>query len=271
MAELSSLTADQIRDFERDGAVVVRGRLTAWVEKLRRSIERNIAEPGIDVRDYRDERGGRFFGDYCNWDRIPEYREFVFQSPAAELAGALMRSRDVRFFHEHVLVKETSTDIPTPWHQDEPYYCVDGKQNCSLWLALDPVPQDTCAQFVAGSHRWGELFRPERFDRSPLNEGDDLASAPDIDAHRDEHRILSWSLEPGDAIAFTFRTLHGAPPNRSPTARRRAFSSRWIGDDATFARRAGVTSPPFRDVTLAHGAPMDAPEFPVVRSTPASR
>ena len=46
--------------------------------------------------------------------------------------------------------------------------------------------------------------------------------------------------------------------------RRRAFSSRWIGDDATYAVRPGVTSPPFREVTLAHGAPMDAPEFPLV-------
>ena len=254
-----------IAAFERDGAVPIRGRFDAWVDSLRRGVERNIAHPGPDVRDYRDEDGGRFFGDYCNWSRIPEYREFLFESQAADIARALMRSETARLFHEHVLVKETGTGIPTPWHQDLPYYCVDTELSCSLWLVLDPVPLETCAQFVAGSHRWGKLYRPERFNRTPLNAGDPLDAPPDIDAHRDDYDILRWALEPGDAVAFTFRTLHGAPPNRSPHQRRRAFSSRWVGDGATFAVREGITSPPFREVRLAHGAPLDGPEFPLVR------
>ena len=45
----------------------------------------------------------------------------------------------------------------------------------------------------------------------------------------------------------------------------RAFSLRLIGDDVRFARRDGIsTSPPFRGVTLKHGAVMDAPEFPLL-------
>ena len=252
--------------FERDGAVLVPGCFGSWVETLRRGIEYNIANPGPDVRDYTDAAGGRFFGDYCNWARIPEYREFLFESPAADIARALMRSRTARLFHEHVLVKEARTDIPTPWHQDLPYYCVDAELNCSLWLVLDPVPVESCAEFVAGSHRWGKLYRPERFNRTPLYEEDSLGPPPDIDARRQDYDILRWSLEPGDAIAFTFRTLHGAPPNRSKHLRRRAFSSRWVGDGATFADRGGITSPPFRDVDLNHGAPLHGPRFPLVRS-----
>ena len=50
----------------------------------------------------------------------------------------------------------------------------------------------------------------------------------------------------------------------SATRWRRAFSSRWVDEDARFARRAGVTSPPFCDITLAHGATLDDPAFPVV-------
>jgi hypothetical protein len=37
-----------------------------------------------------------------------------------------------------------------------------------------------------------------------------------------------------------------------------------VGEDATFARRPGVTSPPFREVRLAHGAPLEGPEFPLL-------
>jgi hypothetical protein len=40
-----------------------------------------------------------------------------------------------------------------------------------------------------------------------------------------------------------------------------------MGDNVRFARREGInTSPPFRGVTLAHGAVMDAPEFPLLAS-----
>jgi hypothetical protein len=39
---------------------------------------------------------------------------------------------------------------------------------------------------------------------------------------------------------------------------------RLVGDDVRWAVRKGVTSPPFRNVQLAHGAVMDAPEFPLL-------
>jgi ectoine hydroxylase-related dioxygenase (phytanoyl-CoA dioxygenase family) len=46
-------------------------------------------------------------------------------------------------------------------------------------------------------------------------------------------------LPPGDAIAFDFRTVHGAPADTSPVTRR-VFSARWVGADARFARRGGA-------------------------------
>ena len=126
------------------------------------------------------------------------------------------------------------------------------------------MPRKTCIEYVAGSHRWGRWFRPERFNRSALNEGDGLAPVPDIEADRAAYDIRGWDLAPGDAIAFNFLTLHGAPPNRSKSLRRRAFSSRWVGDDARFAKRPGITSPPFPEVRLNHGAPLDHPAFPLI-------
>lgn len=265
-----TLTPETIKGFQQDGAVLLKGLFADWVEPLQRGIEKNIASPGPFVRDYHDEKG-RFFGDFCNWDRIDEYRDFVFNSPAATVAGQLMDSTTVRVFHEHVLVKETSTTIPTPWHQDQPYYCVDGSKNCSIWLALDPVPRTSAVEFVAGSHLSGKWYSPERFDKSKLYEDDDYETTPDIDANRDQYPILGWETEPGDAVAFHYLTLHGSPGNISASTQRRAFSSRWVGDDATFAVRKGKTSPPFPDCTLKHGEPLAGEEFPLVigsRNTP---
>ena len=69
-------------------------------------------------------------------------------------------------------------------------------------------------------------------------------------------------MEPGDAVAFTFRTVHGAPANRSKE-RCRAFSVRWVGDDAVYAER-GIHSPPFPDLGLRTGDALACDRFPLV-------
>ena len=259
------VTDAEIERFISDGVVMLPGLFTDWVAVLQQGIEANMASPSGDVRIYRnDDDTGLFFGDYCNWNRFPEYRDFIYHSPAGALASRLTRSSSARLFHEHVLVKEPGTTVRTPWHHDQPYYCVNGTQTCSLWLALDPVPRNTCVEFVVGSHRWGTWFRPERFNKTALNEDDGLSPVSDIENNRERYEIVNWNMAPGDVIAFNFLTLHGAPANKSVSTRRRAFSSRWIGDDCTYAKRPCITSPPFPDLDLNHGAPMDNPRFPLV-------
>jgi len=261
--------AEEYRD---RGVVVVRGLFKDWVAPLREGVDENIRSPGPFAKQYTPEgQSGMFFGDYCNWQRIAPYARFVRQSPAASLVAGLTGSREVRFFHEHVLVKEPGTAETTPWHHDQPYYSVDGALNCSLWMPLDNVPAAVCPEFIVGSHRWGKWFRPRRFtgqdwERDEVKDG--LEPIPDIDAQRDQYDIASWALQPGDVIAFHFLTVHGAPANPSAKARRRGFSSRWVGEDATWAIRSGPTSPPFPELTgkLAPGDALDDDWFPIVWS-----
>jgi ectoine hydroxylase-related dioxygenase (phytanoyl-CoA dioxygenase family) len=255
-----------IAAYARDGAVCLRGAFaTAWLDLLAAGVERNMADPSPDGCRYTPEGApGGFYDDYCNWQRIAEYRRFIFDSPAAGIAGRLMGSREVRLYHEHVLIKEPGTREKTPWHDDQPYYGVDGDQLCSIWLPLDPVPRAACPEFVAGSHRWGKLFLPRKFaDDRDYDFGDAFERVPDIDARRPDYDILSWDLAPGDCIVFHMRTVHGAPGTETLTTRRRGFSTRWLGDDAVFAVRPSKTSPPFPEVNLAPGDPMHHPSFPL--------
>jgi ectoine hydroxylase-related dioxygenase (phytanoyl-CoA dioxygenase family) len=269
---MSTLSQQQIETFQRDGVVLLEGVFNDWIDTLRAGVDTNMRDPGPFGRDYLDDAaGGRFFGDYCNWNRIDEYRQFMFASPAPALAAGLMRSDSVRIFHEHVLVKEPGTNKITPWHHDQPYYCVDGRQVCSMWIPLDPVAIETCPQFVAGSHDWGRWFLPRKFTGVDYDHDDaQLEPVPDIDANRDQYDIRSWALKPGDAIAFHYLTIHGAPANLSDQ-RRRGFAARWLGDDTRYAKRSGETSPPFPglDERLQVGDPLDTEEFPLVfpRST----
>ena len=116
------ISPEQISTFAHDGAVCLRGLFKKeWLEQLARGLEKNLADPGPDGMIYTPEgQPGRFYDDYCNWQRIDEYREFITDSPAAEIAGRLMKSHNARIYHEHVLVKEPGTREVTPWHHDQP-------------------------------------------------------------------------------------------------------------------------------------------------------
>ncbi|MFK8083680.1 MAG: phytanoyl-CoA dioxygenase family protein [Granulosicoccus sp.] len=255
-----------VEQFRSEGVTVLRGHFSEWVDALQQGIATNMAEPNPTARIYPDkDGGGKFFVDYCSWQRIPQYRDFIFNSRAAEIASTLMDSNKVQLFHEHILVKEAQTGVATPWHHDMPYYCVDGPKTVSLWLPLDEVPRERTLEFIGGSHRWGKSFRPQRFNGQPLNEVDGLEDIPDIEGNKDDYNIIGWDLSPGDAIAFDYRTLHGAPGNNSTSEQRRAFSLRLVGDDIRFARRENIiTSPPFNEVTLQHGDPLVGNEFPLL-------
>jgi ectoine hydroxylase-related dioxygenase (phytanoyl-CoA dioxygenase family) len=260
-----ALASDEIvAAFEEDGAAVLRGVFGDWVEPLRRGVAALMARPSPLERTVQPADGSApFFQDLCNWQRIPEFRAFVFESDAARIAARLMRSRTARFFHDHVLVKQPGTSTVTPWHQDQPYYCVEGRQSVSFWIPLDAVPRDVVMECVRGSHCWGKGFRPMRFDGTRLYAEDKFETMPDIEAMRQKLDIVGWDMEPGDAIAFSFRTVHGAPANRSSRPRR-VFSARFVGDDAVYAQRAGRGSPPFEGLGLEDGDPFESPVFPVV-------
>ena len=89
------------QQFLDDGVVVIRNAFSAdWIDLLSRGLDKNIANPGRYRREYTPEGGtGHFFGDYCNWSRIPEYEDFARNSPAAEIAGTLMKSQKVNLCH----------------------------------------------------------------------------------------------------------------------------------------------------------------------------
>ncbi len=268
---LARISGEHIEQFEQDGVICLRNVFaTSWLAVLAKGVERNFAAPGPDSTMYTEAgktgKAGSFYDDYCNWQRIPEYKDFLLHSPAGSIAGQLTRANSARIYHEHVLVKEPGAQEITPWHHDLPYYGVDGDQLCSIWLPLDPVPQSVCPEFVAGSHNWDKLFYPRLFiDHKNYADGfEGYETVPDIDSQRDELNILSWELHPGDCIVFHMRTLHGAPATTSIKTRRRGFSTRWMGDDAKFAIRPWNTSPPFPEVQLKPGDAMHHESFPEV-------
>jgi ectoine hydroxylase-related dioxygenase (phytanoyl-CoA dioxygenase family) len=264
----SQLREEQVAAFERDGAVCLRQLINPEeVELLRCGIESNLRHlsPRAKIAS-RPEDPGRFVEDFCCWQENEYYRRFIFGSPVGAVAGLLMQSNTVRLYHDHMLTKEPATRQRTPWHQDQPYYNIHGRMNCSMWISVDPVGRDSTLEFIAGSHK-GPWLMPRSFMSNEAKwfpEGD-LANLPDIEAAREDYPILGWEVEPGDVVCFHMLTLHASAgvPGTGP---RRVFSVRFLGDDITHAPRRWATSPEFPGLTddLPPGAAMDHPLFPVI-------
>ena len=240
----SFLSEEHIKSFQDDGVVLIKGLFADYVELIQMGIDYNIQNPGrYAAENIKDGEGGRFFDDYCNWNRISQFQEVIRNSKVADVAAGLMKSKTVQVFHDHVLVKEPGTSKPTPWHQDSPYYFVEGNQTVSFWSPVDAVT-DATLRCVAGSHKWPKPVLPTRWLNEDKFYKDTVKYMPVPDPDAEGMKILEWDMDPGDAVAFHYGILHGARGNETKK-RRRAFSLRLVGDDARYVERPGPTSPPF--------------------------
>ena len=265
---LRPITQAEIESFREDGVVLLRGMFAAeWVDAVAAALERSLERTPLFGTDFAStlETDGRFQSDVLLWLGDETLRSYVFESPAIDIACTLLGCRErLSFFNDQTFIKEPGTAVPTPWHQDQPFWPVRGEQVCSFWMTCDPVgPDDSALEFVAGSHRWGTWFKAVTPDNDPHLLASDFEYPPDIEAARDRYRILSWDYEPGDLVVFHGLTLHGSRGNSSTTRRRRAYSTRWCGDDTTYdARPATYGLPPGEQ--FEDGAPFIADFWPLV-------
>ena len=119
---LRPLTEDEISDFHRDGAVLLKrviGR--EWVDLLREGLEAAFAK-----RDVLSEDLGSLRVDQFPAEKTPELRRILMESPIAALVGQTLGS-SVRFYMDQLFYKPAGQLPPTPWHQDTCYYNLEGQ------------------------------------------------------------------------------------------------------------------------------------------------
>jgi ectoine hydroxylase-related dioxygenase (phytanoyl-CoA dioxygenase family) len=257
------LSKKQIEDYENLGAIVVKDIFKDWVEPLRIGFKKVLDNPSKHGRENVSDGKGRFFEDYCNWERIKEFKDCIFNSPAAQIVAEATKSKSAQIFHEHIFLKEAGTYKETPWHQDMPYYCVDGNNTGSFWIPLDNVEKENNLRLILGSHKWPRLVRPTKWsnDQSWYNDDRSFMDLPNINDFKNDIFIPELNL--GDAVLFNFKIVHGSSSNKTSKSRR-AFSMRFIGEDVRFIDRGGPTSPPFDGINLKSGDLMREDWFPKI-------
>jgi ectoine hydroxylase-related dioxygenase (phytanoyl-CoA dioxygenase family) len=262
---LRPISEEEVARFEVDGAICLKTMFdTRWIEATRAMIENALGDPGPIVIDVR-EKTGRMAVETYPWRRIAAFRDYIFQSPAAAIAARLLRSENVNLLYDQFLVKEPGTETPTSWHQDGPSWPVHSDHALSIWMALDPVT--LCSgglKYVRGSHkgpRYSQYVNVVRHGQKQAKSG--LPDCPDFDTLGDAVELLSWDLEPGDCVVHNLWTAHATGGNLDPATRRRAHTTRWTGDRATYSTKSVPLRMPFTP-DLKDGAPLNSEWFPQV-------
>ena len=263
------------RAFRDHGVVALRGVLPVeLVRSLAEPVERALTGPAttadlsalgdaLQGATTADDGRGRFRSGVDHWLDDVDMRDFATTSPLPGIVADLLDTDELFLYEDSILVKEPGSIEPTVFHQDHPYFSVDGDLVCTTWIPLDPVTRETGAMgYVRGSHLDGTEWRPNLFvtrDPIPGSRGIDV---PDFHADPAGADIVWIEAEPGDVLVHHARTIHGAGPNRSTTTPRRAVSVRYCGSGVTYTPRA-VTPKPHHD-SLVEGDPVGPPAFPRV-------
>lgn len=263
---LREITDEEVLRFEADGAISLKGMFDSrWVEAMRNAIEQALRDPGKLIIDVR-EQGGRMAVESYLWWRLPAFRDYAFESPAAAIAARLLRSNKVNLLYDQMLVKEPGTGTPTSWHQDGPSWPIHSSHALSIWMALDPVTRQTGGlKYARGSHNGPRYSQYVNVVRHGQKAGaSDLPDCPDFDNPESGGEVLCWDLEPGDCVVHNMWTAHATGGNLDPAIRRRAHTTRWTGDQARYSTRPVPLRTPIT-LDLKDGALLDECElFPVV-------
>ncbi|MCC6706625.1 MAG: phytanoyl-CoA dioxygenase family protein [Gammaproteobacteria bacterium] len=226
--------------FQEDGVVFLPGVLDARALQLASACyEWTLNNPGPGAGPVLLGTPGTFYQDQANPDSYAAYRQFLRETPLADVAGEIFGCGNVWLMYEQIWLKDGADTRRTPWHQDLPYLPASGDHLMVMWANLDPVEKEYSLEFIRGSHR-GPLYNPSAF--NPDDEAANLFNPaewppiPAIEQARDEFPILSWAVQPGDVVAFHPAVLHGGAPTRAGV-RRRTLSLRFFGDDAWVATR----------------------------------
>ena len=259
---LRTLTNKEIDTYHRDGVVPLRGMFDKdWIELLNKGLNVNYEYPTERSRIWdKDDAGHTMFYDTLAWKEIEEYKKFIFDSPAAQICGQLMKVKAVYYFFDAVFVRSAGTKFETPWHQDEPYWSIEGYDACTLWMPLVPVKQKNCLSFVPGSHLFKSVFNQKNFGELTGNLKDQVDFSkiadqefPDINADPERFGVVNWELQPGDCIAFNGRTMHGGSGKLDNDTNLKVFTTKWMGDDVRIKFRNYGMDPDFSSVMMKKG------------------
>lgn len=149
------------------------------------------------------------------WDGL--FHELMFEGGATRLAKALLEDdvvgRNMQYFN-----KPPAIGKPTPPHQDGFYFMLQPCEAVTMWLALEPVDEETgCIRYLKGSHKAG-LQDHTQTDTLGFSQ-----AVTGYDRLRTQFEEIAFPATPGTLLAHHALTVHRADENHSVTRTRQAL------------------------------------------------
>lgn len=267
MPNAIQLTPEQIAQYQRDGAILLKNILTDEEKTLlEQGFEESRHNPGKRCTSASSPTGeGETFMETFPSINSPSLKKLLAIGRIPEIAARMMEAPSAQLVLGQIFYKAKGTIIPTPWHQDTPYLRLRGDDMIRVWVTADFSPKEITLQIVRGSHRWGIVFDPglQGDKNSHIKETKgrviQIASGqgpkvPDIEKYRDSFDILTWDVEPGDALVFNGNMIHSAGGIQDYPTHRRAYTTMWGGPDLSY-----ITPPDNALPTLAQINKIDVP------------
>ena len=202
----------RIPDFIDPGTIA---RVLDRIADIRDGRVHGIPESMIYFEDREDRSTLKQVQRLFRWD--PLFHDLMFDGAPIRLAETLLRDkavgRNMQYFNKPPQVSQ-----PTPPHQDGYYFMLQPPEAVTMWLALEPVDEETgCVRYLRGSHVGGVL---------PHSRTNTLGFSQAVDGYealRDRYEEVALPASPGTLLAHHALTIHRADGNRSPTRTRQAL------------------------------------------------
>ena len=274
------VTEEMKRSLAEDGAIAVRSLFTAeQLRRVRECFDYGIEHPSPMAKRVYAGTSDEHFNEYGNPENVDQYLPMIKELGLDDFVASLWDSENVWFLGEELFVKSGGRTGRSPWHQDTSYLPANGPHLLNIWISFERLPRKNALEIVRGSHLGtqydGTSYTDPKDVTKPVWGDPNFPRLPDIEAERsadpDSWDVVSWDLEPGDALVFHSGTLHGGAPVTPDCPARHTLVLRFFGDRLFY--RPFPTSAPdfphdireFDDRSLTPGEPYRSPYFAQLR------
>ncbi len=251
-----ALSESIVTEWREKGGVKIPQLLnTAELSACREFYDWILANPSPVATQFYESDHNSFYNDVGQADGYYPLAEALFDAcpSVRETVQSLFGpdNQNIWFLGYEVFHKKGGAGRHTPFHQDSAFSPFYGKHLVRFWIPFERTPEAHCLEVISGSHR-GPLFNPNKIlmtdpathaadgvdDTTPCFDSEEdlraMPRVPDILADPDAYDVLSWDLDPGDAVAFHLATLHGNAPVDARHPERNTLILGFFGDDCIY-------------------------------------